>query len=53
MIRDHQLYAPTVDELNDAKEGALKFPKGSTPHNRANIVAGTGDWVKQIDCLSK
>ena len=38
MIRDHQLYAPTIDELNDAKEGALKFPKESSPHDRAEFI---------------
>lgn len=38
MIRDHQLYAPTIDELNDAKEGALRFPKGSSAHDRSEFM---------------
>lgn len=34
IIRDHRLYAPRLEELNDAKEGAFHYPKGSSVDER-------------------
>lgn len=38
MIRDNRLYAPTIDELNDAKEGAFVYPSGTSPTERAQFM---------------
>ena len=33
-VHSHKLYAPRLDELNDAKEGAFHYPKGSSADER-------------------
>lgn len=37
----HQLYAPTIKELNDVKEGSMKFSSSISDDDKADVKKKT------------